>query len=152
MNDFFIKTVTTIKKNLQGFFNEQFKRYNLNSSEIFIMHLLDIKHSLSQIELANILECNKSHVNRIVSKLIDKKLIFYSQNVPLNIKHCRNATLLLTEYGKSLAKKFTKIIFQTFNSLNKDITKEEGLIAKQVLIKILNNSYDIKLNGETIND
>lgn len=151
MNGFFIRTIVAIKKNLQSYLNEKFKELNLSSSEIFIMHLLYIENSPSQSKLAHLLECDKSHVNRITSKLIDKNLICYSNDQNQNDKHIRNIGLKLTPLGESHAKKFDHEIKKSINMLNSGITKEEEEITKRVLLKMLNNSYSIKQNGEIKN-
>ncbi len=151
MNDFFIRTIVAIKKNLQSYLNEKFKELNLSSSEIFIMHLLYIEKSLSQSKLAHILECDKSHVNRITTKLIDKNLICYTEIQNQNDRHLRNNGLKLTDTGLNLAKKIAVEIKNSINMLNSGITKQEEEITKRVLFKMLDNSYSIKQNGEIKN-
>lgn len=99
---------------MQSYLNEKFKELNLSSSEIFIMHLLYIENSPSQSKLAHLLECDKSHVNRITSKLIDKNLICYSDDQNQNDKHIRNIGLKLTPLGESYAK---NLIMKSKNQL-----------------------------------
>lgn len=143
MDNFFIRTITSIKKNMQSYINERFKEYNLSSSQIFLIHILYKKGSQSQSSLAQILGCDKAHINRNIVKLIDKDYIKYS---PPLTENRRNSKLCLTDKGKLLEKKFNYTIVKSMNCLQKGITKDEYEATKKVLEKMLFNSRAMSSN------
>lgn len=74
MKGLLIDTTIFLKKQLQRFINEEFKEYNLKSAEILFMQILFQKGEKSQIEMTRLLDCDKAHTHRIVTKLIEKNL------------------------------------------------------------------------------
>ena len=141
MNKFFVSAFAYIKKQLQSYLNEEFKNYNLKSSEIFFMQILHTKGQLSQIEISKILECDKSHIHRIVSKLIDKNYIKYACD---DKQHPKNLKLMLTKNGEDLSLKFEQVVNKWDMYVKKDIPDEELKIAKKVVLKIFEIACNFK--------
>ena len=104
------------------------------------MQILHNDGPLSQIEISKILECDKSHIHRIVSKLIDKKYIEYIDEK----EHSKNLKLTLTKRGKELSLKFEKAVNKWDKYMLKDIDEEELKIAKKVALKIIENAYNFR--------
>lgn len=140
MNLTFINIMVLIRKQLQRYLNEEFKTKNLKSSEIFLMQILYCDGEKSQIEISRIFECDKSHVHRIVNKLIDKNLIEYSDDNKLS----KNLKLKLTDEGKIFSTKIDSVIKQWHNKLLQGIEPDELKIARNVMKKLLKNANTLK--------
>lgn len=148
MNKSLINTFTYIKKQLQSYLNDEFKEYNLKSSEIFFMHILHTQGELSQIEISKILECDKSHIHRTLVKLIDKNYIKYVEYE--HNEHIKNLKLTLTEQGEEISKKFDKAMKKWDKAMKAGLTIEEIKTAKKVALKIIDNALNFK-NTESKN-
>lgn len=144
MNKFLVETFSYLRKQLQSYLNEEFKDYNLKSSEIFFMQLLHNNGPLSQIEISKLLECDKAHIHRTVSRLIEKGYV-----VRLDEKeHIKNSKLLLTQSGQELSIKVEKAINKWNKFMLKGVSDEDIKIARKVAIKIFENACNFKKNGE----
>ena len=148
MNKFLISTFTYLKKQLQSYLNEEFKEYNLKSSEIFFMQILHTQGQLSQIEISKMLECDKSHIHRTLVKLIDKNYIKYVEYE--HNEHIKNLKLTLTEQGEEISKKFDKAMRKWDKAMKSGLTIDELRLAKKVALKIIDNALNFK-NSENKN-
>lgn len=146
MNKFLISTFTYLKKQLQSYLNEEFKEYNLKSSEIFFMQILHTQGQLSQIEISKMLECDKSHIHRTLVKLIDKNYIKYVEYE--HNEHIKNLKLTLTEQGEEISKKFDKSMRKWDKAMKSGLTIDELRLAKKVALKIIDNALNFKKTGE----
>lgn len=144
MNKFFISTFAYLRKQLQSFLNDEFKDYNLTSSEIFFMQILNDKDALSQIEVSKLLECDKSHIHRVVTKLIDKNYIKYVDD---DKEHIRNIKLTLTKQGKTLAIKIDRAMNKWDKFIKNGLQEEDIKIARKVALKIMENANNFKNMG-----
>ncbi len=140
MNLFFINIMVLVRKHLQSYLNDEFKTKNIKSSEIFLMQILYRDGDKSQIELARIIECDKSHIHRIVSKLIDKNLIEYSKDY----KQSKNLKLTLTSEGKIFSAKIDKVIKTWHTKLLKGINSSDLKTARTVMKQLLHNANNLK--------
>ncbi len=129
-----------IKRQLQSYLNEQFKEYNLKSSEIFFMSFLHREGAKSQSELTHQLECDKAHTHRIVGKLIAKNYLQYTGEH----EKSRNNKLALTKQGEEISQKFDVAIKNWNKILIKGISKEELESFKKVFEKLLSNAINFK--------
>ena len=148
MKGLLIDTTIFLKKQLQRFINEEFKEYNLKSAEILFMQILFQKGEKSQIEMTRLLDCDKAHTQRIVTKLIEKKLIYY---IDKDHEHLKNQKLALTPEGKLISIK-SEIFLKVWNSkLVEGIDEKDLVVAREVIRKIIDNANKIKNlkdNGE----
>ncbi len=143
MNFIFLNIIVNIKRQLQKYINSKFQEQNLKSSEIFLIEFLYKFGNKTQIELSHIMECNKSHIHRIVNKLITKNLIEYTEN------YCdcsKKQILTLSENGKKLGFEINDTINKWHDTLFQNISKEELDITENVLNTLLNTAN--KLNME----
>ncbi len=141
MNNSIFKSLPLVKKHLQSYLNEEFKELNLKSSEMFFMSILYNEGDRSQIEITHDIECDKSHTHRIVSKLLNKKLINYVNNISENT---RNIKLTLTDKGRELACRFDKAINNWHKIIIKGISKEDLTTTKKVIEKIIGNATNFR--------
>lgn len=141
MDKFLVGTINILRKLLQSHLNEVFKDYNLTSSEIFFIYILNDENSLSQIEISKVLECNKSHIHRVLTKLIDKGYVEYQNK---DSEHFKNQKLTLTKKGKSLVCLIEKAVDEWNYYLKKGLTEDELNIAKKVALKIVENANNFK--------
>ena len=144
MNKFFISTFAYLRKQLQSFLNDEFKDYNLTSSEIFFIQILNDKDALSQIEVSKLLECDKYHIHRVVTKLIDKNYIKYVDD---DKEHIRNIKLTLTKQGKTLAIKIDRAMNKWDKFIKNGLQEEDIKIARKVALKIMENANNFKNMG-----
>lgn len=143
MNKFLVSTFTFLKKQLQSYLNEEFKDYNLKSSQLLFLYILHNNGSLSQTEISKILECDKAHIHRIVSSLIDKKYIQYDEEK----EHSKNLKLTLTSSGHELSLKVDKAMNKWNKFMQNGLNEEELKIAKKVALKVIENAYNFKRMG-----
>lgn len=136
MEEFIINEIVNLKKNKQTYFNEEFKEFNLKSSEIKLIHILSFIEGESQAELAKRLDCDKAHIHRIVIKLLMKKIIFISNEKQRN---CRNLKIRLTEHGKEISQKINKKMEEWKSKLIKGISQEDFDAIKRVFAKLNEN-------------
>ena len=144
MHDFFSNEFITLKKNLQTCFNEDFKEFNLKSSEIKLIHILSKIEGESQAELAKKLDCDKAHIHRIVIKLLLKKIVRFSNEKKEN--H-RNVKIILTESGKEIANKINKNLKEWKSKLIKGVNEQDIETVKKVINQIGNNLKKEKENA-----
>lgn len=142
MNKLLLSTFTFLKKQLQSYINEEFKSYNLKSSEIFFMQILYNEGEKSQIEISKMLECDKSHIHRTLVKLIDKNYIKYVEND--HNEHIKNVKLSLTDKGIEVSKTFDKVMKKWDKAMKEGISQDELKTAKNVALKIINNALNFK--------
>ena len=136
MHNLLIQEIYTIKKHLHTFFNEEFKELNLKSSEIKFIHILSLSDGESQVELSKRLDCDKSHIHRLVIKLLMKKIIFLSKNKEEN---CRNVQIKLTENGKEIAEIINKKIKEWQLKTIKGIDDDDLKATQRVFNQLINN-------------
>lgn len=136
MEEFVSNQINLLKKNMQIYFNNQFKEFNLKSSEVKLIHILSLIKGESQAELAKMLDCDKAHIHRIVIKLLMKKIIYISNEKKVN---CRNLQISLTEHGEEISKKINKKMEEWQSKLIKGISYDEISTARTVLNKINEN-------------
>lgn len=136
MEEFVSNQINLLKKNMQIYFNNQFKEFNLKSSEVKLIHILSLIKGESQTELAKMLDCDKAHIHRIVIKLLMKKIIYISNEKKEN---CRNLQISLTEHGEEISKKINKKMEEWQSKLIKGISYDEISTARTVLNKINEN-------------
>lgn len=142
MNKLLLSTFTFLKKQLQSYINEEFKSYNLKSSEIFFMQILYNEGEKSQIEISKMLECDKSHIHRTLVKLIDKDYIRHVESD--HNEHIKNVKLSLTDKGIEVSKTFDKVMKKWDKAMKEGISQDELKTAKNVALKIINNALNFK--------
>ena len=141
MNDFFTNEIVAFKKQLQSYFNDEFKDINLKSSEIKLIHILSFCQGLSQIEIAKKLDCDKAHIHRIVIKLMMKKIISYKKN-----ESTRNLKVVLTEHGRKISKEINKKLEKWQSTIIKGIEASDLDATKRVLQHLTENMKKEKDN------
>ncbi len=142
MNKLLLSTFTFLKKQLQSYINEEFKSYNLKSSEIFFMQILYNEGEKSQIEISKMLECDKSHIHRTLVKLIDKDYIRHVESD--HNEQIKNVKLSLTDKGIEVSKTFDKVMKKWDKAMKEGISQDELKTAKNVALKIINNALNFK--------
>lgn len=144
MTDSFSNEIISLKKNIQTYFNEEFKEFNLKSSEIKLINILSKSNEESQVELAKKLDCDKAHIHRIVVKLLMKKIIFIASEKQ---EKTRNFKIKLTEHGLQIAEKINKKLEQWKLRLIKGINLKDIEIAKSVISQMSKNLNKEKNNA-----
>lgn len=144
MNDFFINEIVSLKKDLQTSFNCEFDEFNLKSSEIKLIHILSKSKGESQAELAKKLDCDKSHIHRIVIKLLMKKVICISKEKQAQ---SRKIQILLTSFGKEIAEKINKKLKEWKSKLIEGISIKDIDTIKNVFHQISENLKKEKNNA-----
>ena len=141
MESLFLSQIIVLKKTIQSFLNEEAKVFNLNASEMKLIHILSFYEGESQAELAKRMDCDKAHIHRIVIKLFIKKIIHISNKKEDN---CRNVRIMLTEQGKQIAEKINKKHQEWKSILIRGISQEDITATKRVLDQIINNIKEIE--------
>lgn len=136
MESSLINEISTLRKTMQTFLNEEAKTFNLNSSEIKLIHILSLNEGESQAELAKRIDCDKAHIHRIVIKLLIKKLIHISNN---KSDKCRNSKITLTQRGKEIAEEINKKLLKWKSIIINGISQEDISATRRVLEQIINN-------------
>ena len=136
-----LKSIVSLQKKLQGYLNENFKDYNLKSPEIITLHLLD-KENLTQVELAKLLKCDKSHIHRTITKLAEKGFIEFDDRT-----HNKNLKLSLTQQGKSISQKIDENMKLWHEILFKGISEKDVELIKKIFNKFIENTKNIKTGG-----
>ncbi|WP_315849921.1 MarR family winged helix-turn-helix transcriptional regulator [Bacillus thermotolerans] len=121
--------------NLTSYIKAQLEPYNLAPEQNLIMMLLWEEEGLTQNQLAECLNKDKTNITRMALSLEKKGFV-----KRINCKDDRRSVrLYLTEDGKNLGEKVLPIT-ERFNEIVCDgITKEELLIMERVLSKISKN-------------
>ena len=112
------------------------------------MQILFQKGEKSQIEITRLFDCDKAHTHRIVTKLIEKKLVYYIDN---EHEHIKNQKLALTPEGKQISTKSNNFLKIWNSKLVEGIDEKDLVVAREVIRKIIDNANKIKNlkdNGE----
>ncbi len=110
--------------------------YNLAPEQNFIMLVLwNHKNGISQNEIAELLNKDKTNIARMIVTLENKGLIRRSVN---NIDR-RSYDVYLTEKGDELRSKIIPITLDANKQIIKGLTKEELDEVKRILKKIMEN-------------
>lgn len=136
MYDCFAHEIITLKKQLQTFFNEKFKEFNLKSSEINLIHILSLNEGKSQAELAKRMDCDKAHIHRLIIKLVVKNIVTFSNKKNEN---SRNLQISLTENGKKIANNINKKLKEWKSTIINNISIEDLNATKRVLSQLIKN-------------
>ncbi len=114
-----------------------FKEYGITPEQwVSIKFIAESSSELSQKELAELQEKDQNTVKAIVDRLTDKKIVVRKQNP----KDGRAFLLSLTELGKTLFSKISKVDETFMDSVLQGISPEELNAFTKVLNKIENNT------------
>ncbi len=121
---------------LTGYAKSLLEPYNLAPEQNFIMLVLwNHKNGISQNEIAELLNKDKTNIARMIVTLENKGLIRRSVN---NIDR-RSYDVYLTEKGDELRSKIIPITLDANKQIIKGLTKEELDEVKRILMKIMEN-------------
>ncbi len=134
-------SLANIKKLLQKYLNQTFKDLNLKSAEIIFLRMLNDHQGTTQIELSRKLSCDKAHIHRTATKLIEKGLITYQSSERLG-------SINLTESGKLVIEESNIAIRKWVDALTRGIEKEQLDICKSVIMQILSNAGNFELEND----
>ena len=129
--------MSIIKKHIHSFMTESFKPYNITGAEASFVKEIAIRKNCRQSELSKFFSCDKAHTHRIVSKLIDKKLIQFSKP--------NSQELELTSYGNNIIDKIDTTIENVANKLKEGLSQEELDRVLSILAKCAENASKLKL-------
>lgn len=125
-----------VKKVSQSYFNSLLKSRGLTSSHVQFIMLLR-SGAATQKELSERAECDKSHTNRTIAKLLHKQLIEYTET-----GHLKNCKIKLTEQGIRLADHLSREYDGWKGNLLKNICKEELEQVAATISKMLQNALN----------
>ena len=139
MNENLISSLICFKKIFYSLVSERCKKFNLNSAELFLLDILYRDGDLHQIEIARILECDKSHIHRITTKLISKELLEF-----VECQHGKNQKLHITDKGKEIASSFNQIILSINEIIYKNVSKNDLKTVQKTIDTLSDNIMKLK--------
>ena len=133
--------MSIIKKQCHSFMTEELKDLDISGAEAPFIKYLSQHPNCRQTDLSKAFDCDKSHTHRIISKLIEKKIISQAE---------QSNSFSLTDKGKSMVATINKTTKKWIDTLCYGISKEEEQIALSILKKCADNACQLKT--ETKND
>ena len=141
MENLLENSFANIKKQLQKYLNQTFKDLNLKSAEIIFLRVLHNQSGMTQIELSRKLSCDKAHIHRTATKLMEKGLITYQSQE-------RHGSIKLTESGNWAIEKSNLAMHKWIEAVTLGIDKQELEVCRKVVLQIISNAEKIELENE----
>ena len=123
-----------IKKQLQKYLNEKLKPFNITGAEAGFIKFLSENNNCRQSELSKNFECDKAHIHRVVSKLVEKDIIQIGEK----------QELILTSKGLSFVDSTEKALVEWKERMIQGVSKQELDMAKNILKKFADNAINAK--------
>ena len=108
--------------------------YELSSSQALYLMALNLKDGLSLLEISRFMDMDPANTNRVIKVLRQKGFIRDDRR-----NNSRNFKVYLTSRGKDVAEKLTEQNFGWMEKMTSNITREELVFARGVLLKFLRN-------------
>ncbi|GLR74114.1 MarR family winged helix-turn-helix transcriptional regulator [Aliivibrio sifiae] len=128
--------VHTLKRNLHDRIEEL--DLGITPMHVRVIKIINHKPHCTAVDIANYLNRDKAQVTRLLSSLLTQKLIIKEPN----LKDKRSQCLRITESGKEIMKKISKIDKTMFEKMSTDLSKEEIAAFNRVAEKMASNLND----------
>lgn len=145
MNNGLIQSLLLFKKGFHSLVNSHCQQFNLAGAELFVMGMLFKDGPSHQIQIARKLECDKSHVHRLLEKLDKKGFILFIYN-----DEGRDRKVALTKEGEKIAKSFDEIIESVKETIFEGVTQDELNVTSKTIQKFANNILNFKKENKDV--
>ncbi len=134
--------ITSTAKYINYYINTEANRLNLNIHQMQLLLILYENAGINQEELTEIYKSDKITISKRLDKLVQEGYIEKKKNE--NDKRVKN--LYVTEKGYNIREEICDILKNVTKTLAKDFSKEEDLVIRDLLKRMLNNIYK-EING-----
>lgn len=138
----FTLLINTINRYINKIKSEEMREFDLKSYHVSCLFYLNIykEKGLTASELCNLCEEDKGTISRSLSYLQDREYIYIQEDLT---KKKYRTKLFLTDSGKEISKKITKLTDDAVNKVSFGISDKERAILYKLLESIANNLKDI---------